>query len=251
MKVVFHEDFYRHYTSDPAAEPGRLEAVMEAIAGRVELIEPEPAALEDIQAVHTEAHIQHIKRIGLHEIASLAAGGAIKAAVTGMEEPCFALIRPPGHHASANTAWGFCFYNNMAVAIERLRREGKIERAHILDFDLHFGDGTVNILGRKGYVTIHNPESHERASYLKEVEERLAVAEADVFAVSAGFDNHEQDWGGLLATDDYRVMGAMVREAALKRGAGLFAILEGGYNHRVLGSNVLALIEGMELGGQG
>jgi len=246
MKVVFHEEFYSHYTSDPAADPGRLEAVMEVIAGRVELVTPKPASASDIEAVHTPAHIQHVTRIGLHPIASLAAGAAIMAASIGMREPCFGLIRPPGHHASANSAWGFCFYNNMAVAVEHLRRNGVITRAHILDFDLHYGDGTVNILGKKGYATIHNPSSHDRASYLKEVQAELDRAEADVFCISAGFDNHEQDWGGLLTTEDYRAMGSMVREAASRRNAGLFALLEGGYNHRVLGMNVWALIQGME-----
>jgi acetoin utilization deacetylase AcuC-like enzyme len=91
--------------------------------------------------VHTESHIRHVKGIGLHEIASLAAGGAVLASEIGMNEPCFALVRPPGHHASSNTAWGFCFYNNMAIAMERLKRNGAIEKAHILDFDLHFGTG--------------------------------------------------------------------------------------------------------------
>jgi acetoin utilization deacetylase AcuC-like enzyme len=246
MKVIYHEDFYRVYTSDPASEEGRIESVMEAISGRVELVEASPAPIEAIEAVHTPSHIAHIRASGLHEIASLAAGGAIAAAETGMREPCFGLIRPPGHHASADSAWGFCFFSNMAVSIHHLKRKGAIERAHILDFDLHYGDGTVNILGRKGYVSIHNPSSHDRSSYLKEVESELAAAQGDIIGISAGFDNHEQDWGGLLSTDDYRLMGAMVREAAKRMGAGFFAILEGGYNHAVLGRNVLALIQGME-----
>lgn len=246
MKVVFHEDFYRVYTSDPASDEGRIEAVMEVIGGRVDLEPATEAPIEDIEAVHTSSHIERIKRMGLHEIASLAAGGAIQAARIGMKEPCFALIRPPGHHASADSAWGFCFYCNMAVAIDHLKRAGIIERAHVLDFDLHYGDGTVNILGRKGYVTIHNPSSHERSSYLKEVDGELSRVKADIIGISAGFDNHEQDWGGLLTTDDYRLMGSMVREAALRIGAGYFAVLEGGYNHRVLGHNVWALLQGME-----
>jgi acetoin utilization deacetylase AcuC-like enzyme len=246
MKVIFHEDFYQVYTSDPAAEDGRCEAVMEAISGRVELLAAIKAPIEDIEAVHTPGHIERIRNMGLHEIASLAAGGAVQAAEIGMKEPCFGLIRPPGHHASADSAWGFCFYCNMAIAIDHLKRARVIERAHILDFDLHYGDGTVNILGRKGYVTIHNPATHDRTSYLKEVEAELSRVQADVIGISAGFDNHEHDWGGLLTTDDYRLMGSMVRKAAMERGAGFFAVLEGGYNHRVLGQNVRALIQGME-----
>jgi acetoin utilization deacetylase AcuC-like enzyme len=63
--------------------------------------------------------------------------------------------------------------------------------------------------------------------------------------ISAGFDNHRQDWGGLLTTGDYFEMGRMVREAARRCNGGCFAILEGGYNADVLGENVLALIEGL------
>ena len=66
-----------------------------------------------------------------------------------------------------------------------------------------------------------------------------------MIGISAGFDNHQEDWGGTLATEDYREMGQMVREAAAQRGAGCFALLEGGYNHDVLGHNTLALIEGL------
>jgi acetoin utilization deacetylase AcuC-like enzyme len=133
----------------------------------------------------------------------------------------------------------------MAVAIEALKRGGRIHTAHILDFDLHFGDGTENILGRKDYVTIHNPGAHDRPAYLAEVEEELRRYPADVIGVSAGFDNHRQDWGGLLTTEDYADMGRMVRDAARRNGGGCFALLEGGYNHEVLGRNALALMRGL------
>ena len=245
MKVVFHEDFYKVYTSDPAAEDGRIEAVMEVISGKVDLVTALNAQIEDIEAVHTKAHIDRIKNMGLHEIASLAAGGAIQAAEIGLTEPCFGLIRPPGHHASSDSAWGFCFYSNMAIAMDHLKREGAIKSAYVLDFDLHYGDGTVNILGKKGYVQIHNPKSSERKSYLKEVAGELENFKADIIGISAGFDNHEEDWGGVLSTDDYRQIGRLVRDTANRTGAGFFAILEGGYNHRVLGHNAWALMQGM------
>ena len=164
----------------------------------------------------------------------------------GLAEPCFALIRPPGHHASAESAWGFCYFNNMAIALERLRRKKAIHNAFVLDFDLHFGDGTVNILGGKGYATIFNPSSEDRRAYTVSVQEHLASQAWDIIGVSAGFDNHVADWGGVLATEDYRTMGRLVRRAALQSKGGCFAILEGGYNHEVLGGNVLAFIEGME-----
>jgi acetoin utilization deacetylase AcuC-like enzyme len=68
---------------------------------------------------------------------------------------------------------------------------------------------------------------------------------ADVIGISAGFDNHEDDWGGTLFTGDYREIGRMVLHAARRHGGGCFGILEGGYNHQVLGRNVMALIEGL------
>ncbi|OPY85102.1 MAG: Acetylpolyamine aminohydrolase [Syntrophus sp. PtaU1.Bin208] len=246
MKVIYHDDFCQCYTTDPAAAPGRMEAVLEAIRGRVDFLKAEPAEESDISAVHTESHIALVEREGLYDIASLAAGGAIMAAEIGMNEPCFALIRPPGHHASAGSAWGFCYFNNMAIALEKLKREGKIVKAFLLDFDLHFGDGTVNILERKEYATIHNPSSCDRNEYLREVEKKLSAASFDIIAVSAGFDNHREDWGGLLTTEDYKTIGHMVWETCQKKRCGCFAVLEGGYNHRVLGKNVLAFLEGIE-----
>jgi acetoin utilization deacetylase AcuC-like enzyme len=246
MKVVYHEDYNEVYTSDPASAAGRIQAIAIALRGKVSFLTPLPASKEDIATVHTAQHIDQVKQEGVYDIAALAAGGAIKAAQIGLIEPCFAVIRPPGHHASAGSAWGFCYFNNMAIALEKLKREGKIKKAFILDFDLHHGDGNVNILGSKGYVTILNPTGQNRNDYLKNVEASLAQTDADMIAVSAGFDNHEADWGGLLKTEDYKYMGNLVLHAARRNKGGCFGILEGGYNHSVLGKNVLAFIEGLE-----
>lgn len=246
MKVVFHEDFFRSYTMDPAAATGRIEAVVKVIRDKVTFVQAIPAVDEDIAAVHTKSHIAEVTREGLYDIAALAAGGAIQAAEIGLKEPCFGLIRPPGHHASANSAWGFCFFSNMAIALEKLNREKKINSALVLDFDLHFGDGTVNILGGKDYVSILNPKASDRGRYVDEIRKFLESRQVDVIGISAGFDHHEDDWGGLLATSDYKKIGRLVKEAAQRNKGGYFAILEGGYNHQVLGQNVMALIEGME-----
>jgi acetoin utilization deacetylase AcuC-like enzyme len=246
MKVMFHPDFYQVYTSDPAAAPGRMESVVEAVSGHCEFTEPTPATEGDIAAVHSLAHIEQVREQGLFDISALAAGGAIQAAIDGLRKPSFALIRPPGHHASADTAWGFCYFNNMAIALEKLRRQGLIERAFVLDIDLHFGDGTVNIFKGRDYVTVYNPSSNVRGDYLAGIAEALAGQQSDIIGISAGFDNHKHDWGGLLETEDYREIGKMVREACANKGCGHFGILEGGYNHQVLGDNVLALLEGME-----
>ncbi len=246
MKVVFHEQFHHVYSSDPAASAGRMQAIIEVIKDRVEFVEAVPASKEDILRVHTPSHVTWVENTGVYGMAALAAGGATQAAEIGLMEPCFGLIRPPGHHASADSAWGFCYFNNMAIALESLRQKGKIKSAYVLDIDLHFGDGTVNILQDKGYVVVHNMVSHDREAYLREVESEMATCTADIIGISAGFDNHEEDWGGTLKTDDYQYIGELVKKTATRNKSGYFAILEGGYNHRVLGKNVMALIEGME-----
>lgn len=245
MKVVFHEAFYQVYTTDPAAGQGRMEAVMEVIEPHVALVTAVPASEEALRAVHSHAHIEGVKRRGLYPIAALAAGGALQAAAIGLAEPAFGLIRPPGHHASADSCWGFCYFNNMAFALAALKNSGKIVTAYVLDIDLHYGDGTVNILGSKEWVTIHNVTSYDRKEYMEEVALQMDRCDADIIGVSAGFDNHERDWGGTLRTDDYRDIGRMVRRAAARNNKGCFALLEGGYNHLVLGHNVMALIEGL------
>ncbi len=246
MKVFFHEDFYQVYTTDPAAAAGRMEAIVEVIRSEVELVTAEPVVESVIAAVHTKSHISDVIRSGLYEISALAAGGAVQTAQSALEEPCFGLIRPPGHHASAGSAWGFCYFNNMAIALEQLKKRQEIETAYVLDIDLHFGDGTVNIFKDKEYVTVHNVKASQRLEYLEEVKEEMANCSADIIGISAGFDNHEKDWGGTLKTHDYRIIGEAVRTAADRLGGGCFGLLEGGYNHGVLGRNVLALIQGLK-----
>ncbi len=245
MTVYFHHDFYEEYTSDPAAESGRMEAIVDELSSVVELVECEPATEEDLLAAHSSGHLNWVHSQGLFDVAALAAGGAIQAALRSLSEPSFAVIRPPGHHASASSCWGFCYFNNMAVSLLRLKRDDLIQQAFVLDFDLHFGDGNVNILERNPWVEILNPEASARDAYLEEVRIALEGTTADMIAVSAGFDNHVNDWGGLLFASDYKIMGQWVRAAAERNGGGCYGILEGGYNHNVLGTNVLAFIEGL------
>ena len=245
MKVVFHDDFYQVYTTDPAAQAGRMEAIVEVIGSDVEFITPEPASEAQIAAAHTASHVDYVQNYDPYSIAALAAGGAIQTARIGLQEPAFGLIRPPGHHASSYSSWGFCYFNNMAIALLALREEGLIKTALVLDIDLHLGDGTVNILGRREWVKIHNPSQRSREAYIQQVGQILSGVQVDMIGISAGFDNHEADWGGLLATEDYSSIGTLVRQAARACGGGCFAILEGGYNHKVLGHNVAALIDGL------
>lgn len=162
MKVIYHPGFTRIYTQDPAAQAGRMEAVLREIQALVEFLEPSPALKEQISLAHDLSHIEHVEAMGLYDIASLAAGAAILAARTGLQDSSFGLLRPPGHHASRSHSWGFCYFNNMAVALLCLRQEGLIRTALVLDIDLHFGDGTVNILGEQSWVRIYNPSARSR-----------------------------------------------------------------------------------------
>jgi acetoin utilization deacetylase AcuC-like enzyme len=152
MKIVFHERYYNSdYANDPAADAGRLEGIVEILSKNkdYEFIVPESAKKEDILKAHTDHHYESIKHTSLlFELASLAAGGAILAAEEAYEgHPTFAVIRPPGHHASADSCWGFCYFNNICISLLKLYSEEKIKSAFVLDFDLHTGeDYTFNII---------------------------------------------------------------------------------------------------------
>ena len=249
MKVIYHPDYQKVYASDSAAKAGRMEAILKELEGYYDFLEPEPASEDDLRRVHTQSHIDLIKRDPLlYQVACLSAGGAILAAKSAMEkEPSFGLIRPPGHHASAGNCWGFCFFNNMAVALAKLKEAKKISRAFILDFDLHFGDGTNNIF-MGSQIVYFQPGAEDRQGFLEEIRRRLEIEQGyQALAVSAGFDRHEEDWGRMLVTDDYRTIGKIVKDASQNICQGRrFALLEGGYNHQVLGKNVKAFLEGLE-----
>ena len=249
MKVIFHPKFYEVYTSDPAAASGRMEPMVRALEKEYEFIEPAPASERDLERVHGRSHIQSVKAESqVYEVGLLAAGGAILAAEMAFDgQPSFGLIRPPGHHASPHSCWGFCYFNNIAIAIQKLISEEKIKSALILDFDLHFGDGTSSTFSGSQFVSYFHPEGTRRERFLEEVKRSLHTEKPyEVIAISAGFDRHEKDWGGLLKTEDYFTIGKWAKEASLERCLGRrFGVLEGGYNHSVLGINVKSLLQGL------
>lgn len=246
MKIVFHDLFRGVYDYDPAAAAGRMDCIVDELTGQYEFVVPHPAAEEDILLVHSEGHLDWVKKRGvIYEMALLSAGGAIMAAEMAMEgDPTFALIRPPGHHASRDSCWGFCWFNNVAIAVEKIRRQGAVQKVIIVDTDLHFGDGTENIFENNdqvSYYSIHNVAG--LAQFLN------IHLECDLIAVSAGFDKHRLDWGMIYSTEDFNTMGRMIADHARKYCRGrFFAALEGGYNHQILGQNVRAMLEGFDAG---
>ncbi|RLG28918.1 hypothetical protein DRO03_08590 [Methanosarcinales archaeon] len=150
MKIVFYEDFKRtDYAADGASVPGRMERIMDALVGEggYDVVSHEPASSGDLSLAHSRTHIAGItKDMKLFEMASLSAGGAILASeIAFKKEPVFACIRPPGHHTSKNSSWGYCAFCNMGIALLKLREKGLIKSAFVLDFDAHTGDGTLDV----------------------------------------------------------------------------------------------------------
>jgi acetoin utilization deacetylase AcuC-like enzyme len=124
-----------------------------------------PATRDELLRVHTAAHVDRIRREsdgtggdggdgttpfgpGSFEIAALAAGGTIAATdevLAGAADNAYALVRPPGHHAVAETGMGYCLFNNVAVAIEHARATYGTKRVAIVDYDVHHGNGAQSI----------------------------------------------------------------------------------------------------------
>jgi len=254
MKIIYSTKYEERYPTNPVENPDRVRIpAIELKKTGYKIVEPTAASDEDVVRVHGREHIERVKHIGLYEAATLAAGGALTAAELALKgEPTFALIRPPGHHASANRAWGLCFFNNMAIAIQRIRPIA--DKILIIDIDLHFGDGTVSIFRGNKNVKIVNPWSVDANfeylnmngnDYLKQVKNAFNDFECDIVGVSAGFDTYVEDWGGLLRIEEYEEIGRIIRKGAEACGGRRFAVLEGGY-HPDLRYIIKSFINGFE-----
>ncbi|HOI69664.1 MAG: histone deacetylase family protein [Methanothrix sp.] len=278
MKVVYSERFAERYTTNPVESPDRARLPARELAG-YEFVDPPQASLEDVSRIHSREHIERVRRKGMLAPALLAAGGACRAAELALGgEAAFALVRPPGHHAASDHAWGMCYLNNIAIAVRmalngigvgmgweaegpgetemgRRRGGGSRGRVLIVDIDLHFGDGTVSIFRWDERVRIANVGAIDPgfdyltldpAGYISQVERAVAESEFDLLAVSAGFDTYLLDWGGLLDLADYREIGRVLKEGAEERCRGRrFAVLEGGY-HQDLRLCVKSFVRGFE-----
>jgi len=249
VKIFFHSDYLEQYAFDPAAEQGRLEPALAALEGKYSIKKPRSATKEEILRVHTTGHWNSVAQDDLLcHTALLAAGASIEAAEAACSgEFAFALCRPPGHHASADSSWGFCYFNNIAVAIRHLLQLGHISKALIVDFDLHFGDGTANIFQKDTRVKFWHSQENSRLRYLDALEKDLQGCKADLVAVSAGFDRGINDWGGMLTGQDYHTIGQLLGSFARENcKARLFAALEGGYNAGALALNIEAFLAGLQ-----
>lgn len=145
--------------------PQRIEAIYQMVEKDIsfsyEEIKPRPALEEEVEMVHAPSYVKSIKetsgkdRVILDpdtstssrsfEVALLAAGGLLEAIDLVMEgkiQNGFALVRPPGHHAEASRAMGFCIFNNVAIGAEYLLKKHKLKKILIVDWDLHHGNGT-------------------------------------------------------------------------------------------------------------
>lgn len=253
VHIIYHPSYELDYPTAGCECPPRVTSIMNTLSKKYPVFEPETCSEDDILLCHTKRLLESEKNSDhrRHEIACLAAGGAILAAEKATEGILpFAVIRPPGHHASNDSNWGFCFYNNIAISLRVLQRDGLIRTGAILDIDLHFGDGSDNIFIDDDSINVLNIQSGYSEEFIKETKDGLnSLPNVDILAVSAGFDQYIKDWGANLSTEDYYKVGEIAgRYAKNNCESRIYAILEGGYYIEDLGKNTLSLIQGMQVG---
>lgn len=297
---VFHPSCLDHDTGAGHPETAaRLEAVMsrlksDGLLGRLVPVAARRATEAEISAVHSRGYISRVKEICAAgggwldadtpvspkscQAAEYAAGGAVAAveAVMGGTEgiaSCFALVRPPGHHAFAGAGGGFCLYNNIAVAAQYAQSRYGLRRLAIIDFDVHFGNGTAAIFeddpgvlyisthqfphypgggdiddtGKGSRVSIPLPEGCGDDEYLSLFDEVIIPAarrfKPELLLVSAGFDAHLDDplAGMNVSTAGFAgIAGRIKRLADETCGGRIVLCLEGGYNLEALAASVSA-----------
>ncbi len=286
MLLVASPSFAQHVT--PPGHPERVERarVLEAVANSWALrggrtSSPRPATNDELRRVHTQLHVERMAATAgqsvmldpdtftspdSFDIALLAAGATVQAAAHAVasREPAFALVRPPGHHAEADRAMGFCFFNNVAVAAAAILAGG-LERIAIVDIDVHHGNGTQAMFyeePRVLYVSTHQFPFYPGTGAADEigagdgrgftvnvpmdagstdadyalVHREIVVPILEQFRpelllVSAGFDAHERDplASMRMTTDGFGSIVQGLVDVASHHGS-LAMVTEGGYD---------------------
>lgn len=278
--------------------PRRLSAILRAVPEHWRSDDAVPPATDAmLQRVHSPGHLAAVARLEgsatrvaldpdtagdgrSFEAARLAAGAAV-AAVDRLRDArdrmVFCASRPPGHHAEPDRAMGFCFYNNIAVAAAHALANG-IDRVAVLDFDVHYGNGTSRAFlddprvlvcqtyqhpfypywqspGTPNIIDCPLPSGSDGAPMRDAVEGQWAPALAahrpQLVLVSAGFDAHYRDPLAGLAwdEDDYAWLGRWLRAQTRQLCSGrCVATLEGGYDVGALAASVVAFFDGFRRG---
>ncbi len=255
-----------------------------------------PASREQVLAVHPESHFQHIvAQVPARGLAMLdgdtllcphsldaalhaagAATQAVDAVLSGDTQTAFCAVRPPGHHAEQNQAMGFCVFNNVAVGVRHAQQHWNLKRVAVLDFDVHHGNGTVDIfqgdpdvlvcssfqfplfpgrlqdLRRPQIINTPLPAGTRSTAFRKALERdwipALEAHRPEIIFVSAGFDAHREDpLAQLMLEDaDYRWLGELIRDQSKIHAQGrTISLLEGGYHLDALARSVQEYLEGL------
>jgi acetoin utilization deacetylase AcuC-like enzyme len=273
----------------------------EGMLTRAKLLEPRPATGEELERVHTPEHIERVKRVAQggggnldadtyvsprsFDAARMAAGGVVRATeavLAGEIANAFALVRPPGHHATSTRAMGFCLFNNVAVAARAALTSEAVERVFIADFDVHHGNGTQDAFaddpavlffsthqypyypgtgawnemgygaGKGTLLNAPLPVQVGDSGYVQVFTELAwPLAERfqpDLILVSAGYDAHWSDplaYMNLSLTGYARLGQELVRMAEQLCEGRIVFTLEGGYQLDVLAHGVLNALYAM------
>ncbi|MCF7890779.1 histone deacetylase family protein [Candidatus Bipolaricaulota bacterium] len=270
MDLVFSEEALQYRSAGHPESPDRVKSALGYLKGKHKIRKPSQASIDDLLLVHDEDFVQRVREgrfsdpdcpnyDDLFFYATLSAGGAI----TAQETRAMSLMRPPGHHAGRDFLGGFCYFNNLAIAVERSEL-----KTLIVDFDAHHGNGTEDIfLGNEHvtYLSLHrspgfpgtgkesrqNVINHPISATIGDKKyldllagelERLKEREFEQLALSAGFDGHKDDPLASvgLSTSAFREIGNYLSEMNLPT----FAVLEGGYVGEDLGRNIDAFLRG-------
>lgn len=194
--IVYHADYLIHTQRSHPEKKERLEYIMAAIENeqlmdRLEMVEPFPANVSDINLVHNLDYIKSIEKACLdrrpfldmdtyivpesYRVALLSTGGALaglRSIFNNQMRRVFVFNRPPGHHAEYDQAMGFCIFNNVAIAASVARRDYAVKRIAIVDWDVHHGNGTQQAFEEDSsvlFISIHQSPAYPGTGYLNQV----------------------------------------------------------------------------------